>query len=381
MSKTLTKARAALVLSQPFFGSLALRLKLAEATHIDTLAVDGETLFYNPAYVDGLSFDEVVGVIGHEVLHCAMSHHVRRGARDHKRWNVACDFAINGILLGAGFRLPDGALHRPPFDGLSAEQVYDLLEQPENSDGEGTNPNCNQDGGNDGADPGRCGAVIGPASPDGTSASPADLAKAEADWQIATLQAAQFAKAAGRLPAAVDRFVDDMRRPRIDWRAALRRFVTATVRQDYSWSRPNRRYVASGLYLPSMETPGLGRLVIAVDTSGSIDDETLAQFAAEMNAIVEDAKPDGVDVVYCDADVARVERFDPHDLPLTLNPKGRGGTSFRPPFEWVEAEGALPACLIYLTDLYGDFPDPPAYPVLWASTTDEVAPFGERVKI
>ncbi len=391
MSVQITKARAALIMTQPFFGSLALRLKVVEAPAVKTMAVDGTHLFFNPAFVEELTFDELTGVVAHEVMHLACGHHARRQGRNLKTWNVACDYAINGILKQSGFVLPKGVKHDPCFDNMSAEQIYDLLNRDD--DGGGDNKSGGGAGAGDGADaqppnasdapdPGGCGAVIDAPAPDGGAASPCELETAKKDWEVAALQAAQFAKAAGKTPAGLDRILDEIRRPRIDWRAVLRRFVDVAARNDYQWTPPNRRYVASGLYLPSLSSQQMGRIVIAVDTSRSIDDDLLTQFASEMTAIAEDCRPEQIDVVYCDANVARVEHFRPEDLPLRLEPKGRGGTSFCPPFEWVEKEGFTPACFVYLTDMYGRFPDtPPPYPVLWAATSDVVAPFGETLRL
>ena len=376
----ITKARAALVLSQPFFGSLALHLRPVADPSVETMETDGRTLFANPAFADGLSFDRLTGVVAHEVMHLACAHHARRGGRDPRRWNVACDYAINGLLLEAGFVLPEGRLHDPGYDGLSAEEIYARL-PPEDGDG-GGDGRSNGPNAPPSADPGGCGGVRDAPGQDGGKASPAELSRAAKDWQIAALQAAQTAKAAGKLPGAMARLVEGLRTPSVDWREVLRRFVQTTARNDYRWCPPNRRYVAMGLYLPSLRSEELGPVVIAVDTSGSISGDVVAAFSAEISAILEDCRPEAVHVLYCDTEIAGTETLSPDDLPLDLEPAGGGGTDFRPPFEWVEAQGLAPACLIYLTDLVcRRYPQPPDYPVLWASTTDRAAPFGETLRI
>lgn len=373
----ITKARAALVLSQPFFGSLALHLKpVADAT-VETMATDGETLFANPAFVDALPFDQLTGVLAHEVMHLACGHHARRGDRQPRRWNIACDYAINGMLTDAGFVLPENGLHDPCFDGLPAEEIYARLAQDGEGDGGSQDPPPAS-----GQDPGGCGSVRDAPGQNGAQASPADLAAAARDWQIATLQAAQAAKAAGKLPGGMARLVEEVRKPVVDWRQVLRRFVQTTARNDYRWFPPNRRYVAMGLYLPSLRSEDMGCVVIAVDTSGSVSEALVAAFSAEISAILEDCRPEAVHVLYCDTAVAGTETYTPEDLPLDLKPQGGGGTDFRPPFTWVEEQGLAPACFVYLTDLCcSRFPAAPAYPVLWASTTDCTAPFGETVHL
>ncbi len=161
----------------------------------------------------------------------------------------------------------------------------------------------------------------------------------------------------------------------------MRDFIAARTPSDYRWNPPNRRYIGSGLYLPSVERTGLGTIVIAVDTSGSIGGKELDQFAGEISAISDEAKPEAIHVVYCDAAVQSSQEFQPSE-PIHLEPKGGGGTDFCPVFEWIEENRIAAACLIYLTDLCcHSYPDPPDYPVLWATNSRKTAPFGETVQI
>lgn len=377
-SEKVTKARAGLVLDSPFFGSLALRLRVVADPTCETLWTDGERLGYSPAYVDGLSLAQVKGVLAHEVMHCACAHQGRRGARDAKRWNVATDHAINQVLEDARFTLPEGRLLDPAFSGLAAEAIYPKLPNPppEGGDGDGD--------GDKPSDPGGCGEVRDAPNPNGTGpASPSELAQGVENWKVATAQAAQQARGMGRLPAGLERLVESILAPRVDWRAVLRRFVSQAAKSDYSWSRPNRRHVARGIYLPSLRSEELGPLVIAVDTSGSIGGEEVAQFAAEASAILEEFRTTAT-VIYCDAAVANVEEVTSDDLPLVLHPMGGGGTDFRPAFDYVAEHDLTPSCLVYLTDLEGCFPkSAPAYPVLWAvlGKTSYRAPWGEEVAI
>ena len=182
-------------------------------------------------------------------------------------------------------------------------------------------------------------------------------------------------------PAGVERPLTESRQSQQDWRAILRDFVAATAPSDYRWTPPNRRYIASGLYLPSVERRGLGEIVIAVDTSGSIGKRELEQFAGEISAISEEAKPEAIHVVYCDAEVQFAQQFGPSE-PVVLEPKGGGGTDFCPAFEWVAKNEIAAVCLIYLTDLCCDsYPEVPEYPVLWVTDSRSTAPFGETIRI
>ena len=203
----------------------------------------------------------------------------------------------------------------------------------------------------------------------------------EQEWAIAAEQAARIAKTCGHTPLGVDRLLQESRESRKDWRAILREFVSATTPSDYCFCPPNRRHVHAGLYLPSIHKEGIGCIVISVDTSGSIGQEELKQFAGEISAISDQAQPEAIHVVYCDAAVHSTQEFGPSD-PIALEPKGGGGTDFCPVFEWVEATDIRPACLIYLTDLAcSSYPPEPDYPVLWVTDSRRIAPFGETLQV
>ena len=225
------------------------------------------------------------------------------------------------------------------------------------------------------------GEVVDAADEQGQTASPAEKRRQEHEWGIAAEQALRSAKACGNEPGGIERPVCESRQSQQDWRAILRDFVAATSPSDYRWTPPNRRYIASGLYLPSVERRELGEIVVAVDTSGSIGKRELEQFAGEISAISEETQPEAIHVVYCDAAVQSTQEFRASE-PVRLEPKGGGGTDFRPPFEWVVENDVAPVCLIYLTDLCCDsFPETPEYPVLWVTDSRRTAPFGETVRI
>ena len=177
--------------------------------------------------------------------------------------------------------------------------------------------------------------------------------------------------------------VQDALQPKADWRELLRQFMDQIAKTDYSWTPPNRRYVHQGLYLPSMRSEQLPPIVVAIDTSGSVGQDDLDQFAAELRDILEEARPEFLHVVYCDTSVRSVQTFQPDD-DIELKVAGGGGTSFIPPFEWVEENDVDPVCMIYLTDLRSSrFPDEPAYPTMWGvyGGNKTETPFGEVVEI
>jgi predicted metal-dependent peptidase len=388
VSDLFAKARAALLVGAPFWGVLSLRLAPVEDSSVRTMQTDGVSIRYNPDFVAGLSRSLLRSTIAHETMHCATLHHTRRGGRNLRRWNIACDYAINPLLVEAGFELPDGMLLDPAYAGLSAEDIYARLPP---DDGE-------ENDGQDNDDPGGMGGVTDPpldgagSGDGGASAQPdhpgqsgprlpstADLARQEETWAIATAQAEATARAMGIGAGDAARAIREQVAPKVDWRDVLRRYLSAAAKSDYAWTPPNRRHIARGLYLPSLRSETLGPVVVAVDTSGSIDDATLAAFSAEVTAILDEAAPEVIHVVYCDDAIAGTETYQAGDA-IDLTPRGGGGTAFRPVFDWITGSDIQPVCAIYLTDLDGDdFGPAPDYPVLWVSTGKTGAPFGEVI--
>lgn len=390
IERRLQKARTTLLLDHPFFGSLLFRLKGRESRSIKTMATDGISLFYNPNFVDTLNAATLCGVLAHEVLHPGLQHHVRRSGRDPKRWNEACDYAINPILLDAGLHLPEGVLVDHRFREMSAEQIYNQLQTEAEQDcgdpddiqetEEGTaTPHVSADDSDELSAPvteGGIGQVLdAPEADEETLMVEAQVR----EWSVAVNQAVTLAKQAGKVPTGIERTLDGTAEAAVDWRELLRRAWSETTPADYSWMRPNRRHIWAGLYLPGVVREGVGEIAIAVDCSGSVNSRQLRLFEAEVRSILEGQRPQRVYVLYFDAVVHKVETFEAGQR-ISLNPLGGGGTEFGPCFEWLEEHGVQPQTLIFLTDLYGSFPESePAYPVLWASTGSRRVPFGQVV--
>lgn len=402
----ISSARTKLIVSQHqggkadartiFFTLLCMRLDPRPSWEFPTGATDGKHLFYNPDWVNGLPDQStVLGFVVHEVMHCAMGHFARRGHRDMRLWNIACDLAINHIIDESGrteprITLPSegcfpgrGAFANMPT-GLSAEAYYSRL-QAEASSGKGSGgvrgrPSPGQDGApaegegdGDDMDPGRCGGIV-------DCADEATARKREADWQVTVVQARNAAKKRGTMSAGLDRTAEECVESRVNWRDVLRRFVNSVARNDYSWMTPNRRYIGQGIYLPNVRSDELGRVVVAVDTSGSIGARELGIFAAELQAVLE-SYPVEVAIMYHDTHVAGIDTWRSEDGPLEFKPRGGGGTSHVNVFKKID-EDAPPTCVICLTDGYTEYPtDVPPMPVLWIMTTDQQAPFGETIKL
>lgn len=363
-AKKLTSARTSLILDQPFFGALALSLAPKEDTTCNTAWVDGRNLGYNPEFVESLTHAELVGLIAHEVMHCAMGHTFRRDGRDAKQWNIACDYAINGDLKKSGFSLPkDGLFPDAQQDGKSAEYIFARLPEPKPEDGKGK--------------PDPAGEVRDAPAGQDADGNPAPT---EGEWKQRTAEALQAAKMQGTLSAGLSRMVESALDKRVDVRSLLLRFMVERTRADFNWSRPSTRYLGLGLYLPALESISMGEVAIMVDTSGSVDAQSLAYARAIVEDVISEASPVRVSVWYSDAKVCHVSRFEQGE-PLVWEPKGGGGTDFRPVLKAIEDEGTAVAVLC-ITDLYGTFPpDGCILPVLWLATTDQVAPFGETIPL
>lgn len=373
------KARAILTVDEPWFGSLALRLRLNATETIPTVCVDGVTLSYNQEFIASLTKPEQLFVVAHEVMHCALLHMTRRGHREPMLWNIAADYVINLALKDSGFTLPKDVLIAERFRDMHAEQVYAIMEKEHSGsagqklrqaieaaiasfadyghvsdapsgdeDGDGkwkkAGKSCVDGKDDDGAGPGR---------------TPADI---ETEWKVAVQEATMVAQKAGELPRGVKRLTDKLLESRTDWRNVFRPYIS--VVGDYSYLRPNRRQIPNGLYLPGAIKTKLNCLVFAIDMSGSISGKMLQIVAGEAEAVfASEERPDCIYVVYCDAAVQRVDEITEE---LRFNAVGGGGTKFQPVFDWVEKEGLEPEALIYFTDLdCFDKPRDPGYPVLW----------------
>lgn len=390
------RARTKLILSQPFFGALAMGLALEEAPGLGSMATDGKLVLYDPTFVDELTEPECAFVLAHETLHVANLHHTRQGAREHDMWNEACDYAINPILVRAGFTMPKSGLINPAYDAMPAEKIYELLRQAKgNGGGGGKQPGGSAGQGapltGDGSggkphkpisDPGGTGAVMRTKGKNGGKPTRAEVQQAEVNASMSVVQAAALAKARGQGSADIDRMAAQFVEPKLPWQTLLRDFVDRNANADYSWRRPNPRYAAMDIYLPMLDSKEAGHFVIAVDTSGSVGGPELAEFRAEIASIFDTIKPTRCDVIYCDDQVKRVDAFETGDE-FTMKAEGGGGTSFIPPFDYVAEQGDQPQCLIYLTDMHGSFPQvDPGYPVLWISTSAiDKAPFGEVIAL
>ena len=319
--RKLTRARAALVVTQPFWGVLALNLRPVERTDVDTMGTDGESLVYSPDFVLSLSDPELRGVIAHEVEHVARLHHTRRGHRRPDAWNEAADYAINQGLLDGGFKLPAGGLVDPMFRNMSAEAIYSARAASEAKDKERQQQQGQQKAtGGQGQGSGQGQPQPGQGQPKPAKSKggfgqimdapggEAGRAAAEAKAQQNTRQAAMVAKAqgAGKLPGFISEIIAEMDKPRVDWRAVLRRFADELTLRETCWTKPNRGFAGSDFILPGHESVAPSHIVAIVNTSGSMDARALAAIGGELQGMLDESACEKISVVYADTKVQRV---------------------------------------------------------------------------
>jgi predicted metal-dependent peptidase len=388
MVEKLVAARARLILDHPFLGAITMRLPLqaVDEKWCRTTATDARNFYFNPDYIDALAGSQIEFVLAHEALHCALGHFHRRQHRAKHRWDLACDFAINPLLIGEGLRPPPGVVPLAQFEGMSAESIYPCLDDLENEE---TFDDHLYDAESNAAD----GSGTRQSQMDSTSdhdesvgKPPSALTESDREtlahqWQRHVVGAAQQARDAGKLGGAMARVIEGVLQPALPWRVLLARHLQSTGREDYSYSRPSRR--EGEAILPSRRSHQID-LLVALDISGSISSAEINQFVSELNAIKSQVSA-RITCQACDSQLASTgpwtaESWEPLALPDTLT--GGGGTDFRPIFSWSETAGQTPDLLIYFTDGMGTFPElPPPYPTLWLLKGGAQVPWGETIRL
>jgi predicted metal-dependent peptidase len=375
LSDRIDVAYSKLGLRESFIAAVMTRVKREVSDKVSTAGTNGTWVRFNPAFCDPLNDEELFGLVLHEACHVVMMHMWRREGRDPSLWNYANDALINAYIRSRGWQLPKGGVDlRWVRENMSSEEVYAKLKEnpPPPNGGSGSG-----DGKGDGTP--NAGGFDGKG----------DLEDAQdeatrVDMEATIVAAAKMAKECGQGSSMIDRILDNVGQPNVRWQDVTRSMMTESSAADYTYLRPSRRFIGSGLYMPSLRTDSLGGLAIGFDTSGSMGPKECNQIAAEIQAIVDDLQPSFVEVAYCDSSVTRVERFERDDK-LELRPKGGGGTRFQPVFEHFENTGERYCGMIFFTDMEGDLAEceEPAYPVIWADIghSHPSEPFGTRVTV
>jgi predicted metal-dependent peptidase len=442
-TKKLVSGRAKVVFFKPLYAPLVFRLVIKAAQWVMTMATDGKSLMFNPKFVAELPMEHLTFSILHEILHCVMRHPSRRGNRDPEIWNIATDLIVNGILV-FGEAMPHMSwivLDRkyygknPSTDvDWTAETIYDDLikdaeaakkqfkvkcacVQKDPTDKSGGKQESDEDGKAKG-DPkdGKGGKEKGDGAGKEKSEEPGEGEgdqdgegggeggdqdqqgfsdprgwtdvkwdkDIEEEWKQAAIQTEQMAKMRGTTPGWLTSLVDELVEPPVPIEKILQHLVGSHMSQETSWKSPNRRFISRGIVLPSAMRDKKD-IVFILDTSGSVGDAEARKFLGLGQRAMKSKGINEMRLMQCDmviCDDQRIKDVASYKLHIKrVGLKGRGGTSFRPPFERLEEEKALwtTACIIYLTDLCGDFPErPPKCPVFWFSTTPNTkAPWGK----
>jgi predicted metal-dependent peptidase len=398
----LSAACTRLILDRPFLGALVLRMpmKPADPKWCATIGTDARHFYYNRDYIDSLTLEQTQFALAHEALHCALSHFARREHRNIQRWDIACDLAINPILIKEGMTPVPGALYNIGYEGMMAEEIYPLVkenneEQPHDQhlygnegkssqqpqDGNDSQPDQQDADSEDGSGGGR-----GDDAGEITTGAPEPLSEAEKEqlsiqWRQRLAGAAQQAMQAGKLAGSLRMLVDHLLQPQLPWRVLLARYMTASSRDDYSYMRPSRR--EGEAIFPSLRSTQTD-IVVVLDTSGSIKPAEMQEFVSEIDAIKGQVRA-RITLHACDAALSSegpwlFEPWEEFKLPDSI--RGGGGTRFTPAFQWIDEQGETPDLLVYFTDAEGEFPRlEPDFPVIWLVKGRGKVPWGQRIQL
>lgn len=373
-----------------FLYTVCFHLKFVWDERVGTAGVDGYTMYINPKFWMKISHEMRITLLAHETGHVVREHMARRGHRDKKLYNYAGDYVINQELLESGYApikwtLDCGRdtqwLQDDRFAGMSTERVYDVLlaEQPPpppsgggkgslpDPAGGGTPGEGDGQGGDDSADDGDPDShwldVIEPAKDaEGKPVSPAEVAEHIKEIIVAAATAAVMNGQPGSIPGEVQMYLDNLLKPKLPMSAYLRRFFTALQKNDYTWQRPNRRYMP--MYMPSMRSEALCEIAFAYDMSASVQDSDIKRYVSEMVGVMRNLKPTKLTLILFDTEIRSVTTIQSVQDLINVKLIGRGGTNISPLMEWTIKN--KPAALCVFTD--GEFhihPQKPASPILW----------------
>ena len=327
-----------------FLVALLLRMEIQLTLEIPTLATDGKKILVNPNFYLKQNKDWCIFILLHEVLHVAYDHCSRLEDRNHKKWNMACDYVINLDLKQVGFSIPPCALYDFQYQGMSAEQVYDLLDD---DDCDNAN-NLLED-----LIPG-----IGNSTEEQKQAYKQEIESMLLD---AATQA-EMSNDAGSIPPNVQRILENIRKPKVNWQIILRRFCNDLAKTTHTWKRPNRRMLP--MYLPTIEGNKLSELLFAVDVSGSISNETFHRFCGEVGHVLKILKPNKLNLLQFDHDIEDVTPIKKVKDLFKVTFMGGGGTYLEPVMQYYI--NSKSKAMIVLTD--GHFSNnitDPCKPIIW----------------
>lgn len=355
----IVQARVYLLINHAFFGNLATRLELVDATKwCPTAATDGRKFYYNREFIKKLTRPELVFLVGHEILHCVYDHIGRRSARDPQVWNMANDYIVNYTLVKE--RIGDmikGGLYSDKYpDDLTSEEVYERLKQ--NNVQIQMTIDMHLDGGGDGdgdkdGNGGKKTVTVNVSGEDGPPVlSEAELNEIRNEVRAAVISAAQ--QSAGNVPAGVMRLIKEITEPKMDWRELLEMQIKSSIRDDYTFRRLSRRTWSTGCILPGQADSETVDVEAFIDVSGSITDQMVRDFLGEIKGIMDMFPEFRLGVATFDTKVYNYKVFTQEnaDEILTYEIKGGGGTDFMAVYEFMEENDIEPNTMVMFTDGY-----------------------------
>ena len=388
----LTTARVGLLLKAPFFGNMATRMQLIEADEwCPTAATNGRNFYYNTKFVQKLSVKKLEFLFGHEICHCVFDHFGRVGSRDRQLSNIAQDYAVNQILVDEriGEKITEVKIcYDPKYRGLAWEEIYDqLYEKAEKISmpdllkqlGDLLDEHINEDG----SAPGKEGE--GDKQGKGMPGMTKEEAQAIRDEIKEAMIQSAAAAGAGKVPAGIQRMIKDMTEPKISWRDLVRQEIQSIIRNDYSFTRPNRKSMHSGAILPGMKEATTIDIGISIDMSGSIGQEDATVFLSEVKGIVDQYEDFKINLWCFDTAIYNHQEFtqDNSEELFEYEPEGGGGTDFEANWEFMKEQGIQPKKFIMFTDGYpcGGWGDEDYCDTIFIvkGNTEAEAPFGQTV--
>jgi predicted metal-dependent peptidase len=380
-----SQAKAKLLVEYPYFGTLASRLELVKNDNIGAFLSDGERLEYNDEYLESLSPSELEFALANGAMHTVLAHKNRKNSRYGWLWQLSTDYAINAMLVQNGLDMPFGANYERRFEGLYAEEIYEILKSEikneefsdDESDETGFNEDEKRQNSHSNSSTQKSSDTNKPQMEVENSVNEELLAQMNEKLLQDELQR-------GELPLGLDRFFDLSFTCKIDWREELSSAIDRFYRDNYKTLPPSKKLLYLGTYLPSLTSESL-KLTIAIDSSGSVDEVLLNSFMSEVNSIMLHHANYEIDLLVANAKVQSHEKFYAGDMLIpnghsACKLKGGGGTDFRAVFEYIELHLFETTLLLYFTDLDGFFPkEEPSYEVLWISPKESEIPFGRSI--
>lgn len=376
----ISQAKAKLLVDYPYFGTLASRLELVKNENISAFLSDGMRLEYNDTYLESLEISELEFALSNGAMHTVLSHQNRKNSRYGWLWQLATDYAINSMLVQNGLDMPYGVNYDPRFEGLYAEEIYEILrdeiKNEEFSDDESDETGFNED--NKRHNNRQNGSNSSDKKDENAPKMEVENIVDEELISKINERLIQDELTRGDLPLGLERFFDLTFSSKIDWREELRDAIDRFYKDDYRVLPPSKKLLYLGTYLPSL-TSNRFKLTIAIDSSGSVDEQLLSSFMSEVNTIMLSISNYEIDIIVADAKVHSHDTFyEGDELLYTL--KGGGGTDFRPVFEYIEQNLYDTSLLLYFTDLDGVFyKEEPLYEVVWISAKESDVPYGRVI--